>query len=151
MKVWREYQRISSSASPGRGRQGGAVAPCSATSSIKLSTRHNGKSCSTRRSGCAPTDDVIGKRVLLVDDMTVRMRTLNIARDAILAHGAQEVRTATLMVHGISQRPDWWALETDALILTPWDVQVIEGDGWIVHPEFAAEAEESGLTLPMDL
>ncbi len=69
------------------------------------------------------------------------------AREAILARGAREVRTATLMVHGGSQRPDWYALDTDALILVPWDLKVIQDGEWILHPEFREELDRMGLSI----
>lgn len=51
------------------------------------------------------------------------------------------------MVHGGSQRPDGYALDTDALILVPWDKKVIEGHKWVVHPEFQQELDRMGLSI----
>ncbi len=43
------------------------------------------------------TDDVAGRRVLIVDDIVESGRTLVFARDALLARGAAEVRTCLLL------------------------------------------------------
>ncbi len=43
------------------------------------------------------TDDVAGRRVLIVDDIVESGRTLVFARDALLARGATEVRTCLLL------------------------------------------------------
>jgi hypoxanthine phosphoribosyltransferase len=67
------------------------------------------------------------------------MRTLDLARRAVEAVGASEVRCATLAVHSFSEKPEWYALETDALIFFPWDKQVYAGNEWRLNPELAAE------------
>ncbi len=43
------------------------------------------------------TDDVAGRRVLIVDDIVESGRTLVFARDTLLARGAAEVRTCLLL------------------------------------------------------
>jgi len=155
MRIWQEYQPDVVVAIA---KAGLLVGVCLSSAMrrdlfpIKLSSRHNEEIVRDEpRWFVRPTPDLAGKRVLLVDDMAVSMTSLTMARDAILAQGAAEVRTATLMVHGISQRPDWYALETDALILVPWDARVIEGDRWIVHPEFQAELDVLGMSMPDEL
>jgi len=115
---------------------------------IKLSTRHNEKIVRDEPKWfVTPTDDLAGKRVLLVDDICVTMKTLDLAKEAIMAKKATEVRTATLMIHGGHQRPDWFALDTNALILVPWDLKVILDGEWVINPEFQEELDSLGINV----
>lgn len=83
-----------------------------------------------------PSAHVAGKKVLLVDDISVTAKTLSLARDGLKRMGAVDVKTATLSIHRQSARPDFFALETDALIIHPWDKWVLEGAGFELHPEY---------------
>jgi hypoxanthine phosphoribosyltransferase len=87
--------------------------------------------------------EVKGKRVLVVDDVVQSGETLRQATAAIAAAGAIEVRSAALVVHrshpkarsagrgeadkvakAKDNRPDWFALETDDLVVFPWDYEL---------------------------
>lgn len=67
-----------------------------------------------------------GRRVLLVDELASSGETFRIALAAVREAGPAEVRTATSFVRPGGYRPDFWALETDQLIVFPWDREVIE-------------------------
>ena len=56
---------------------------------------------------------------------------------AVREVGPAEVRTATSFVRPGGYRPDFHAMETDALIVFPWDRQVIE-DQRLVTPAIYA-------------
>jgi len=89
--------------------------------------------------------EVRGKRVLVVDDVVQSGDTLRQAISAIEASGASEVRSAALVVHSTRpkprakagatariskppvERPDWFALETDDLVVFPWDYELRAG------------------------
>ena len=90
--------------------------------------------------------DVQGKSVLIVDDISVSGRTLSLVRDLLLEKGARQTRTATLAVHDDSFLPDWFALRTSDVILTPWDRDVYAGGRWELNPEYAGEIAGLGLT-----
>ncbi len=106
---------------------------------IKLSSRENEQIVrETPKLFVGPSRDVDRKRVLLVDDICVTMRTLDLARGLLVDAGAAEVRTATFATHG-SVWPDWYALETTALLLFPWDRDVYSAGSWTINPEYAAE------------
>ncbi len=45
-------------------------------------------------------------------------------------------------VHGPTQRPDYFVLETDDLILNPWDYSVLEGGRFVVNPEYQKQLDE---------
>jgi hypothetical protein len=111
---------------------------------IKLSSRHNERVVSdTPAWHVYPTDVVRGRRVLLFDDISVAGRTLGMARAELFQRGAAEIRTATIAVHEDSVRPDFFALRTDALIVWPWDRDMLRQDGtWYINPEYQAEMDE---------
>lgn len=83
-----------------------------------------------------PPSLVMAKKVLLVDDISVSARTLSLAKEELARLGVREIRTATLSVHHHSSKPDFFALETDALIIHPWDRWVLEGNNFEIHPEY---------------
>lgn len=85
-----------------------------------------------------PPDKVEGRRVLLMDEIADSGDTLALAREEVLRLGASEVRTATLYAHTWADpRPDFVAFTSDALILNPWDREVLVEGQWTTHPELA--------------
>ena len=78
-----------------------------------------------------------GRRVLIVDEVTTSGDTLRLALAAVREVGPAQVRTATSFVRPGGYRPDFHAMETDALIVFPWDRQVIE-DQQLVTPAIYA-------------
>jgi uncharacterized protein len=103
-----------------------------------------------------PAQAVKGKRVLVIDEITLTGETLQLAVDLLCQAGATEVRTATLYVRSDSWRPDYFVLESDALIINPWNYQVLQDGEWVVHPEYQSErarrtethGEEGNETFP---
>lgn len=72
--------------------------------------------------------DVLGKRVLIVDETCNAGDTLRLAKAAIVNGGAAEVRTAVSFRTG-PYKPDFHALETESTIVLPWDrEQIVDGD-----------------------
>jgi len=66
--------------------------------------------------------DVEGKRVLLVDDVCDSGATLALAKEYLKFYSPSDVLTATLYVKpSCSERPDFWAKETEKWIVFPWD------------------------------
>ncbi|HET9553631.1 MAG TPA: phosphoribosyltransferase [Anaeromyxobacteraceae bacterium] len=72
--------------------------------------------------------DLTGRKVLVVDDVCASGSTLAKARALCKKAGAREVKTAVLVKRPGGARPDWFALETDELILFGWDYQ-LDGAG----------------------
>jgi hypoxanthine phosphoribosyltransferase len=70
---------------------------------------------------------VRGKRVLVVDDVTASGQTLTAARNSVSRSGAADVRTGALVVRPARHHADFFALETDQLIVFGWDYQ-LQGD-----------------------
>jgi uncharacterized protein len=76
----------------------------------------------------APTQ-ARGKRVLIVDEICTTGETLRMALAAVRAVNPAEVRTATSFVKAGGYHPDFYAVETDAMVIFPWDRQVIAETG----------------------
>ena len=86
-----------------------------------------------------PPDKVRGRRILVVDEIVDSGHTIALAADEARTLGASEVRTAALYAHSWADpRPDYVALTSDALILNPWDREVLIQGHWATHPELAA-------------
>lgn len=73
-----------------------------------------------------------GKRVLIVDEICTSGETLRMALNALRQVNPAELRTATSLVKQGGYRPDFYALETDATVVFPWDRQVVNELGEIV-------------------
>ncbi len=83
------------------------------------------------------TDEVDGRTVLVVDEFAATGETMRLAVGEARKKGARQVKTATLCVHTDSWRPNWYALETDDLIIQPWDYEVLDKNGrFVIHPEY---------------
>ncbi len=82
--------------------------------------------------------EAAGKRVLVVDEICTSGETLRIALNALRQVGPDQVRTATSLVKHGGYRPDYFALETAATVIFPWDRQVVDAEGQIVtNPDYA--------------
>ena len=89
-----------------------------------------------------PSDVVKGKNVLLVDDICVSGRTIEMAVAELGKHGAREIRTAALAIHDESVKPDYVMLRTNSLIVWPWDRDVLVQGTWMTNPEYSEEMEK---------
>jgi uncharacterized protein len=83
-----------------------------------------------------------GRRVVLVDEITTSGDTLRIALAALRDVVPAEIRTATCFCRPGGYTPDYHALATDALIVFPWDRQVVEDGELVVHPTYRDLIEE---------
>ena len=75
-------------------------------------------------------------------EVSRKLETLRLAAQEALRLGASMAKTATLFIHGASHRPDYFVLETDELILNPWDYLVLEDGQFVVNPEYQKELDE---------
>ena len=89
----------------------------------------------------APTQ-AAGKRVLLVDEIATSGDTLRLGLAAVRDVGPKEVRTAASFVRPRGFKPDYFALETDNMLVFPWDRKVMEGDRSVVNPLYERVVEE---------
>jgi hypothetical protein len=86
--------------------------------------------------GAAPSE-VQGRRVLIVDETCDSGDTLRLAVASIVNAGAADVRTAVGFRTG-PYTPDFAALETEAMIVLPWDREVLIDGELVLKPEFEA-------------
>ncbi len=88
--------------------------------------------------------EAAGKRVLVVDEICTSGDTLRIALNALRQVNPAELKTATSLVKVGGYRPDFYALETAATPIFPWDRQVIDDSGNVItNPVYADLIEEA--------
>jgi len=79
---------------------------------------------------------VAGQRAVVIDEIADTGETLAIVAARALERGARQVWTMSLVTHSWADpRPDFSALESDALLIFPWDKNVLTNEGWRLHPE----------------
>jgi hypothetical protein len=101
--------------------------------SLKISRDVEGMAPAARpRILSAAPKEAMGRRVLIVDEVCTSGETLRMAANALRQVGPDEIRTATSLVKVGGHRPDFYALETDATAIFPWDRKVVNQDGEIV-------------------
>lgn len=86
----------------------------------------------------AAPPQALGKRVLLVDEICTTGETLRLALAAIRDVRPAEVRTATSFARSYGYKPDYYALETDATVIFPWDRKIFQGEKLVVNPRYAS-------------
>lgn len=90
---------------------------------------------------------VAGQRLAVIDEIADTGETLAIVAARALERGARQVWTLSLVAHSWADpQPDFTALTSNALLIFPWDGQVITNDGWQMHPELEAaiRAQDKG-------
>jgi hypoxanthine phosphoribosyltransferase len=83
-----------------------------------------------------------GRKVLLVDEIASSGDTLRLGLAAVRDMGPEEVRTATSFVRPRGFKPDFFALETDQIVVFPWDRKIFDGDQAVVNPMYERVLEE---------
>jgi hypoxanthine phosphoribosyltransferase len=111
---------------------------------IKLSSRKNEKIVRDIPDWYVyPSEQVADKNVLLVDDICVAGRTFDMAKKELEKLKAKEIRTASIAIHGESVKPDYYILDTDGLIIWPWDRDTLSKEGtWTINEEYFEEMKE---------
>jgi hypoxanthine phosphoribosyltransferase len=85
-----------------------------------------------------PPSTLVGQRVLIVDEICSSGKTLSMAKERAEALGAAQVKTAVLYAHTWgAATPDAIGLITDALVLNPWDREILRDGVFQFHPEVA--------------
>lgn len=111
--------------------------------SMKISRRLGGERVRERPAilSAAPRQ-ARNRKVLLVDEIATSGETLRLALAAVREVHPSEVRTATSFVRPAGYKPDYFALETGAEIVFPWDRKILEGDELVVNPRYRDVIEE---------
>ncbi|MBX3066262.1 MAG: hypothetical protein KF726_25005 [Anaerolineae bacterium] len=95
-----------------------------------------------------PPELVKAQRVLIVDEICDTGETLNVVKATTERLGAAEVRLAVMYAHGRGRElPDYVGLVSDALILNPWDREILRDGQFVPHPEYADAMISQGLTM----
>jgi hypothetical protein len=92
-----------------------------------------------------PPDQVSGRRVLIVDEISSTGETLTLVKEEAQRLGADQVRCAVLYAHtwgtGV---PDYIGLISDELLINPWDREIFASGEFVMHPEYAAALQQQG-------
>jgi hypoxanthine phosphoribosyltransferase len=93
-----------------------------------------------------PPPLVKGHRILVVDEICGSGETLTMVRKKAESLGVKEVRSAVMYAHtwGVSL-PDYIGLVTDALLLNPWDREILRDQSFQFHPEYVEALGHQGL------
>ena len=94
---------------------------------ISRRSRDKGVRKQPRLSGEMPAE-LKGRRVLVVDDVASSGDTLGLAVELAAKVGARETRTAVLVARPGGFSPDHHALETQGLVVFPWDYEEVAED-----------------------
>lgn len=78
-----------------------------------------------------------GRRILIVDEISTSGETLRMAANALRQIAPSQIKTAASLVKAGGHRPDYYSLETDAMVIFPWDRHVVDDAGAIeVNPVY---------------
>jgi hypoxanthine phosphoribosyltransferase len=99
-----------------------------------------------------PPATVAGQKVLIVDEICSGGETITMVRDEVRQLGARESRSAVLYAH---QRgadiPDYIGIISAALVLNPWDREIVQDGSFAPHPEYLHAFRQLGLDPPPSL
>jgi hypoxanthine phosphoribosyltransferase len=99
-----------------------------------------------------PPATVAGQKVLIVDEICSGGETITMVRDEVQRLGARESRSAVLYAHqGGADIPDYIGIISDALILNPWDREIVRDGRFVPHPEYLHAVRQLGLDPPPSL
>ena len=90
-----------------------------------------------------PTLSPKGRKVLLVDETCDSGDTMRLAASVMREEGAKALKTAVSFRCG-EFKTDYWALQTTAFIILPWDRWVIADGELVIRPDYEAALAEAG-------
>lgn len=96
-----------------------------------------------------PVPDVVaGRRVVVVDEIADTGETLRVVAEDVRRLGAAAVVTVALAAHSWADpAPDVTALLSDALVVWPWDRNVLVDGRWEENPELTEALRAQGGAL----
>ena len=93
-----------------------------------------------------PPEAVRDQRVLVVDEISSTGETLRLVEEEVAGLGAAAMRSAVLYAHTWgADVPDYIGLISDALILNPWDREILDRGRFVFHPEYVDALAEQGI------
>lgn len=93
-----------------------------------------------------PPPLIKGQPVLVVDEICGSGETLTLVKEKAESLGAKEIRSAVMYAHtwGVSV-PDYIGLISDALLLNPWDREILREGSFQFHPEYVGALAQQGV------
>jgi uncharacterized protein len=99
-----------------------------------------------------PPATVAGQKVLIVDEICSAGKTITLVQDEVRQLGARESRSAVMYAHERgTDIPDYIGIISDALILNPWDREVVRDGRLVPHPEYLHAFRQQGMVPPPSL
>lgn len=83
-----------------------------------------------------------GRKVLLVDETCDSGDTMRLAASVMREEGAKALKTAVSFNTG-DYKVDYWAIQTEAFIILPWDRWVVADGELVVRPDYEAALREA--------
>jgi hypoxanthine phosphoribosyltransferase len=93
-----------------------------------------------------PPPLVKGRCVLVVDEICATGETITMVKEKAESLGAKEIRSAVMYAHtwGVTV-PDYIGLISDALLLNPWDREILKDGSFQFHPEYVGALTHQGV------
>jgi hypoxanthine phosphoribosyltransferase len=99
-----------------------------------------------------PPEVVRDQRVLIVDEICGAGITLGMVKEEVERLGAREIRSAVLYAHEQGKAlPEYIGNVSDALILNPWDREILQEGTFVFHPEYDHALTQQGLVADHSL
>jgi len=99
-----------------------------------------------------PPAKVAGRKVLIVDEICSVGETISMVKEKVAELGASSIKSAVLYAHTWGRDvPDYIGLITDALVLNPWDREILRDGMFHFHPEYANALAHQGIEAKPDL
>ncbi len=94
-----------------------------------------------------PPAEIAGRRVLIVDEIADSGETILMVKEKVISRGASQARSAVLYAHTRAIAvPDYIGLITDALVLNPWDREILRDGVFHYHPEYLQSLSDQGVS-----
>lgn len=89
---------------------------------------------------------VVGKRVLVVDEIAGSGRTVGLVRGEVERLGAADVRVALAFAHSWgAAAAEYIGLISDDFLCLPWGREIVQEGAFVMHPEYAHGLREQGV------
>jgi uncharacterized protein len=95
---------------------------------LGVRSRYSDNVIQTPRSFEQVSAKLVGKKILVVDDIASSGDLLELARTLALQAGAKQAKTATLVARKGGYAPDWSVIATEELVVFPWDYEPLVED-----------------------
>lgn len=89
---------------------------------------------------------IAGKRVLVVDEIAGSGKTVGLVRMEVERLGGASVQVALAFAHSWgTDTAEYIGLISDDFLCLPWGREIVQDDGFVIHPEYAHGLREQGV------